>query len=875
MHLPRVYPISGVECWTHCDHDHTMIDFDAAAVRLAPSDLTNDEDERVHLFDWMHWHAVRGGAIWLTCPPDHCDRARVVRAVPGRGLFVDSPDGWMSLSPPPPSLPRSSDPTMFTPLATDEPSRDSLTARTISRDANGAIWILERGHDRHRIRILSERDLQPIGEFRPSGSSHVGYESVAFDPTDLANTSWGAVAIDQHTGFLWRSRHGGPWELVAIDPLRKEDERPWRERVGLIDYAPISVAGHPESDTAVVLMRRARTDREEDPVDTVAVVIGRSDAEVMRVPGLEDPLHVLMRSDGRVIIGEIEPDTRPRSRQLSRFHEFRVVDGALAFERRYGVRGFDGVAILLDPAGQPWATVEDGVRRMFDLTRDVAEYGRVETYALDSQVAGCQWHRVFVDACVPAGTRIELSARTSDTLLDPDWAAFDDRPRLPLNVPTRPEPSQWDDLRLGSRSAADEEGWQPLGALDRRAHRIDVPFAPDRIELPSETVRAEGGRGCGDDGARGRETFEGLIKNGPGRYLWLRLELHGTRKRSPVIDAVRISYARPSLLDHLPSFWRADPASALMDQFLALFEGGYTETDRRIAEMSLLFDPRSCPPDALDWLAKFMALQLDPRLREGVRRQLLMEIATLYRQRGTVPGLTRFCSIVTEAPVQIVDGFRMRRSTGAVLGASDVAGPREDHSVLGPGLQLGGGESKERPGDVEPWEQELREKRALLEARRAALGDPLCPPELSDALPEDEPMMRFYRAHAHRFSVLVFREREDLVSDVLERAIEIHKPAHTIHEVCWLDAGFRLGTNTYTGVGTRVGCTDCWEPGIIGDATLGTRNTVWTHQPDPSGSLRLGSDRLGVSTNTADGASCAPRIGPHAEDGRFHEGSSS
>jgi hypothetical protein len=53
--------------------------------------------------------------------------------------------------------------------------------------------------------------------------------------------------------------------------------------------------------------------------------------------------------------------------------------------------------------------------------------------------------------------------------------------------------------------------------------------------------------------------------------LWLRIVLRGARRRSPAIAALRVTFPRPSILDHLPSFWRNDPSSAkVMEEFFGM-----------------------------------------------------------------------------------------------------------------------------------------------------------------------------------------------------------------------------------------------------------------------------------------------------------------
>uniref|UniRef100_UPI0035AE6472 phage tail protein n=1 Tax=Zoogloea sp. TaxID=49181 RepID=UPI0035AE6472 len=313
----------------------------------------------------------------------------------------------------------------------------------------------------------------------------------------------------------------------------------------------------------------------------------------------------------------------------------------------------------------------------------------------------------------------------------------------------------------------------------------------------------------------GMVTLEYLLTPPPGRYLWLRIRLAGTARQGPSLFALRATFPRPSLLDYLPAYWRADPEGGdATERALALFEGWTTELDQRIDVLTRLVDPRLVPVDALPWLGGFLALGFDARLREGVRRQLLENAAELYRARGTVPGLTRLLSILAEAPVQIVEGFRLRRPTAAFVG----------DALLGPGLELGGNESLLAAGTPDAWEAELAAAHAALRLRRR-LADRPCPArEPDDPLPDDA-LIAFYRRHAHRFTVIVPRERDDRLAAVLEQALDAAKPAHTLHQLCWLDAGFRVGSASLVGI-SHLGPVDRPRPAVLGGAVLSPFTTL-------------------------------------------------
>ena len=123
--------------------------------------------------------------------------------------------------------------------------------------------------------------------------------------------------------------------------------------------------------------------------------------------------------------------------------------------------------------------------------RPLGSAGRLETRALDSGRYACHWHRLFVDVCLPPGTRLWVEARSSD-----DLPPYEVRraPRGPQDLvgdhaPDPPPPPRDDPWPpLGSRSADDQEGWQALALPDRRPLRIDRPLEPPPAAGPQGKI---------------------------------------------------------------------------------------------------------------------------------------------------------------------------------------------------------------------------------------------------------------------------------------------------------------------------------------------------------------------------------------------------
>ena len=754
---PRYLHLRGEIAFARFDHRTTTIHASDETIRLATSEELDAEPVDPSVFAEVL--AARGGAAPVPCPPDGC--------VPGSVLLVDrtgdafglatsggqsKDDGtWTPLSMEQ-SVFEPADPLAFGPSAPKAPAK-LHDPRALARDPSGRLWLLERGE--RRILLLAEDDLRWLDTVPfPAGS----------DLIHLACAAGGVLAADAAEKALWFFPYGGEARKITAFSVALPPGAEPIATGGLGDFlvalyrlaAPLEwEAGKPEIRALVAVL----------PGD------GEGAATVLGVPSLEDPLPLLVLPNGHLLLGEVSgPPGSPM-----RFSELAIpAPDATAPARRWlrtvatlGVRGFDGRALFLDACGVPAVTTKTGIRRLYSVAEiaSVSE-GQVETYALDSERYGCTWHRVFLEACLPPGTSIDVFARTSDELLRTPRDA-----RPPAEGPAiTPDGARFP---MGSLTLDDVEGWGPVGVLDRRAAWADVPFPP---AAPT-----------------GIETVEGLLKQPPGRYLWLRVVLRGAKRKTPAIAALRVTFPRPSVLDHLPAFWRNDPSSAkTMEETLALFEGFVTEVDQRIDALPRLFDPRSCPPETLDWLSSFLALSLDSRLSEEQRRALLREGAQLYRQRGTVPGLTRLLEIVTGGRVDLVESFRLRRRSVAILG--------DEAAILGGSLSIG-----DDPGSA--------------------------------------------AAHAHRFTVVVFQPRTDALAALVESAVERNKPAHTVHEICFVSAGLRVGVTSFVGLGTTLGDVDRTSPFVVDQSPLGTRSVLGVRGASVKLGTFLGGARIGKSTH--------------------------
>lgn len=412
------------------------------------------------------------------------------------------------------------------------------------------------------------------------------------------------------------------------------------------------------------------------------------------------------------------------------------------------------------------------------------------TPLLDAHQRDCIWHRLLLDACIPSETSIRVETRAGDD------------PELLTGQAFQPEP----DLYL-RRADAEIPYYQPF---------------------PGEPVEQRG-------------TWELLFQRARGRFLQIRLTLSGNGRTTPRIQALRAWYPRFSYVDHyLPASYRQEPGSAwFMERLLANFEGFYSQIEGKIVEVTQLIDPRSAPPETLDWLGRWVGLVLDPlwaRLQErriqsgevypGVlepipferrpdRRRLMIRFAMrLYAWRGTPNGL-RFALMLLLDPC-----------LEALLKRLTEAARQSDPNLRAELTQLG--LPYPTPATSEADLEEIlfqfvlkspRARRVRLVERwqtrqgQAGLaGDPTTPEE---ALPQAVDLQAEIHSAAHRFSVLVPEGLSQAEADMVERIILLEKPAHTAFDVRRFWDYFRVG-EARLGIDSALGEDGRFLPIILG-----------------------------------------------------------
>jgi phage tail-like protein len=462
-------------------------------------------------------------------------------------------------------------------------------------------------------------------------------------------------------------------------------------------------------------------------------------------------------------------------------------------------RGYDGRGIVLTPDQR---VAFFGTRELLDgrLRAGVwhasparARYhrrGRLVSFRLDAGEFHTRWGRIFIDACVPEGTSLRIAALTTDVMPDGE--------PIPHTKPVNDD--EFELLLPG-------EPPLPVARLDLEVDEITAPLVERSNGREQPWVVEGGGEGS---------TWEAPVEAEPGRYLWLFVALHGNSRKTPSFRSIRVERRGHPLLERLPKVYSRDPLVAtFLWRFLATFDGALLDLELRTALRHAIFDPRSSPASFLPWLAELLGLTLDERWPLAARRQVIVEAAELFRFRGTVPGLSRLLEIYLGFPIEIVEHFRVRGLGGAIVGAGEgeLGEQTLSASVVGGGFRVGG-----------------------------AIGsDELV--EIGSGVPTTELGADAFEAHAHRFTVVVPAVLGAEQREVIESILEQHRPAHTLYELCTLDAGMRVGIGLYVDLSTIVGAGAGFAQLQVGGGPIGRDRIVGRPRPGTTlGGARVGED---------------------------------
>lgn len=628
----------------------------------------------------------------------------------------------------------------------------------------------------HRL-VLGEAGALHVFDLEAGGPPTTLRFAAPFEPFDIAPLPDGGVAVlDRAHRRLWRlDRHFAllpdaadaspppePPDFHAADgspaPRARRSPATPGIAIGLAD--PIAVEALPDGrllllgrvaggGSQLLLLAAARPPA--GPLDLPPLPDG-SDLAAHDIAAVPDAaghpvLHALQDDGGQAFALRLDAEASPSALVLLPDH-FPLHQG--------GGRG------LVGGAGGPFYDVsvggEDPRTRWLRLAaRDQPRFAAaaaLESPVFETAARGTTWHRVFVDACLPPGTTLRVLARAHD-----------------------------------EREMLDALPWQVQPAPYRRALGPEIPFLP---------------RPDGEEA-----TFETLLQELRGRHAQLRLEIAGNGRVSPRLRRLRLYAPRFSYVGrYLPAAYREDAVSAsFLERLLANPEGLLAQIEGSIADVRALLDPVAAPAEALDWLASWLGLVLDPIWSAGDagtedRRRLLIRCAPLlFERRGTPDGL-RFALLLYLDPCLARLMQRIDRAAAEedpvlrqALGALRLPYPARGAGRLArQALFFAYVAASARPSSVR-----IVEHFTARGGRGVAAG---LPAGAAAALEDSA------EALAHRFTVLL---PDGLAPDdaaMVERIVELEKPAHTDFALRrYVDAmrvgEARVGLDSVVGLGAR------------------------------------------------------------------------
>jgi len=269
---------------------------------------------------------------------------------------------------------------------------------------------------------------------------------------------------------------------------------------------------------------------------------------------------------------------------------------------------------------------------------------------------------------------------------------------------------------------------------------------------------------------------EVLISGAPLDDVWLGMTFVSGGLVSPDLSQVRIDFAHPTLLEHLPGTYRKDAVSRwFLARWLTLFESRLDEVREEIDSLASSFDPDAVEERLLPWLAGWLDVDLSETRSALHRRAAISGAFAADARRGTVRGLTDCIRDATGAEVVIEEPINQTQWWAL---PDEPSGPGPSQSLLGYTSVL-----------------------AAAEPAAAVVGGSavLDASFLSDQADYATPL---FADVAHQFSVRLYRGRtysEETLSTV-RHLLDSQKPAHTLYHLCVVEPRLRVGYQARLGV---------------------------------------------------------------------------
>lgn len=399
------------------------------------------------------------------------------------------------------------------------------------------------------------------------------------------------------------------------------------------------------------------------------------------------------------------------------------------------------------------------------------------------------------------------------------------------------------------------------GALPNHCQLRVYTFASDTL-VPSSLIGSDAWTLSGTAMSFMQGEWDALVRSGPGRYLWLRVEVSGDGPTTPVIGEIRVEFPRVSVRRYLPAVLAEDAAGAdFTDRFLANFDTTLRSIESQVDGLPDLFDPMSTSSktlpgadiDFLTWLASWIGVTLDRQRSERDLRRMVKGAARQYPLRGTLEGMRQqLIEFLGLDPVRRHCPHQGRREQCIPRPLNCGRPPQErdpwrppalvlEHYRLRRWLHVGSG----RLGDnAVLWGRRIV-NRSQLDSKAQTGGARVGYTKINTT---PDPLRDPFHKFAHQFTVFVPAALGLSSSNrrVLSNLVNSAKPAHTSCQVELVEPRFRVGFQSMIGFDSVIGR---YPRGVrLGKAHLG-RDAILEAPANRRGgvSLEVGKKRIGTT----------------------------
>jgi phage tail-like protein len=293
---------------------------------------------------------------------------------------------------------------------------------------------------------------------------------------------------------------------------------------------------------------------------------------------------------------------------------------------------------------------------------------------------------------------------------------------------------------------------------------------------------------------------ESLFPGAPLGRLWVGVEFTSEGLTTPLLSQARVDFDHETYIRNLPSIYREDTQSAaFLTRFLALFESLFIEVETKINSLPELFDPQATPSDFAQWLAGWLALELDGEWSEERKREAIARAFDLYARRGTVEGLRESLRFFAGIEARIEEPLQ-QAGWWALPADEDAPEGQRQASLLGFTTTL-----------------------VASEAQGAVVGA-TATLDQSHLITQEEFGATLFDDLAHRFSVHLYQGgafRPDTI-ETLRAVLDREKPAHTDYHLCVIEPKLRIGFQSRVGIDTIIaGPCETASPGLANSSEAG------------------------------------------------------